>query len=192
MANETIDCRGMACPQPVVSAKRKLGEMEKGALDVLVDNETAKSNLIKLASGLGMDSAVRQDGDLFTVTILKGDDVLSEEQNAGGKTLLVTGDTFGRGSEELGGLLMKSFFYALAESDRRPVAVFLVNGGVKLACEGSPVLESLARLAESSVEVQSCGLCLDFFQLKDSLRVGEITNMYAIVDRLMKSATVIL
>jgi len=37
------------------------------------------------------------------------------------------------------------------------------------------------------VELFACGLCLDFFKLKDELQVGEITNMYAIIEKLTES-----
>jgi hypothetical protein len=70
--------------------------------------------------------------------------------------------------------------------------VYLVNGAVKLACAGSPVLESLEKLSSRGVQLNSCGLCLDYFELKEKLCIGEITNMYAIVDRVMKGHVVIL
>lgn len=192
MKKETLDCCGLSCPQPVVETKKKIQEMPAGMLTVLVDNDTAKRNVLKLADSLNMEAVAREDDGVFAITILKEEGKDALLANTAGKTLLVTADTFGRGSEELGALLMKSFFYALAESDRLPEAVYLVNGGVKLVCDGSPVLDSLGKLVELGVEVHSCGLCLDFFLLKENLRVGHVTNMYAIVERLMSSMPVIL
>ena len=191
MTKEPLDCRGLQCPQPVVETKKKLMSMPAGTLTVLVDNDTAKQNLLKLAASLNMASASREEGGIFAVTLLKNED-LPVANEAGGKTILVTADVLGRGSEELGALLMKSYFYALSESDHIPVFVYLLNSGVKLACEGSAVLDSLEKLATMGVEIYSCGLCLDFFQLKDKLQVGGVTNMYAIVDKLMLNANVVL
>jgi selenium metabolism protein YedF len=188
---ETLDCCGLACPAPVVEAKKKISAMPPGKLTVLVDNETAKRNLLKLAESMNMEAVSQEDEGVITVTVLKERN-LTDLQETEGKTLLVTNDILGGGSEELGAILMKSFFYALAESDKLPTAVYLVNGGVKLACDGSPVMDSLGKLVELGVEVYSCGLCLDFFQLKDNLRVGSVTNMYAIVERLMNSRPVII
>lgn len=191
MDKETLDCRGLTCPAPVVETKKKLGQMAAGTLTVLVDNETAKNNLLKLAGSLNLDSAAREEEALFAVTVIKGAEI-SEKQATKRKVILVTAETFGRGSEELGTLLMKSFFYALSESDMPPEQIYLVNGGVKLACVDSAVLESLEGLQAQGVAIHSCGLCLDFFELKEKLIVGDVTNMYAIVDELTRADTVIL
>ena len=57
MRHDKLDCRGLACPQPVVETKKKLSELSAGTLTVLVDNETAKNNLLKLANSLGLTAA---------------------------------------------------------------------------------------------------------------------------------------
>ncbi len=192
MSKETLDCRGLACPQPVVETKKKLAMMPFGVLTVLVDNYVAKENLIKLADSLHLEAMACEEDGLFTVTVLKEEGAGNTEEESGNKVLLITADTFGRSNEELGSLLTQSFFYALAESDKRITAVYLVNSGVKLACDGSAVLDSLGKLEELGVSVYACGLCLDFFQLKENLRVGGVTNMYAIVEALVKWQAVIL
>lgn len=190
--NETLDCRGLSCPQPVVETKKKLTAMMAGTLTVLVDNETAKNNLLKLGSSMDLEVMAREDGGVFSVSLLKTELGLAAMKQGQAKILLLTKDTFGSGSEELGDLLMKSFLYALAESENLPEKVFLINGGVRLACDGSPALDSLAKLVELGVDILSCGLCLDFFELKDHLRVGYVTNMYAIVEQLMTTDPLIL
>ena len=43
-----LDCIGLACPLPVVEAKKAMEEMQEGILTVLVDNETAVQNLQRL------------------------------------------------------------------------------------------------------------------------------------------------
>ncbi|MDW7650816.1 MAG: sulfurtransferase-like selenium metabolism protein YedF [Bacillota bacterium] len=192
MTQETLDCRGLTCPQPVVETKKKLTEMKQGTLTVLVDNETAKNNLLKLASALRFESASREEDGLYAVTLLKEEKGPAENAQARRKLMLVSGETLGRGSDELGAILMKSFFYALSESDNIPESIYLINAGVKLACTGSAVLESLQKLAQMGSQVYSCGLCLDFLELKSQLAVGEVTNMYAIVDALTMADTVIL
>lgn len=183
MTGEILDCRGLACPQPVVETKKKLSAMEEGVLVVLVDNETAKNNLLKLAGSLQLEAAVRAEGGSYAVSLRK-EKAVPAAATGRPEGLLLTAETLGRGSEELGGLLMKSFLYALAESDLLPQTICLINSAVKLACAGSPVLESLDKLVARGVSVQACGLCLDYFGLKESLKVGEVTNMYAIVDML--------
>ncbi len=192
MHNQELDCRGLACPQPVVETKKRLDELQEGVLTVLVDNETAKNNLLKLAGSRKLAATVSTDADCFTINIKKtkiNTDGIKEELPT---TLLLTADTMGRGSDELGGLLIRSFFYALAEHDQTPAAVYLVNSAVKLACEDSHVIDSLEKLVERGTTIHSCGLCLDYFKLKEKLVVGEITNMYAIVERVMSGQMLVM
>ena len=97
------------------------------------------------------------------------------------KKVLIVSETLGRGDEELGRLLMKSFIYSLARDPERPAAVMLANGGVRLACEGSESLDDLRLLVEAGVAVKSCGTCLDYYGLTGSLEVGEVGTMQATV-----------
>ena len=51
METKTVDARGMACPLPVVNAKKASEEMTQGGtLTVLVDNEIAVQNLTKFGN----------------------------------------------------------------------------------------------------------------------------------------------
>lgn len=99
--------------------------------------------------------------------------------------MLVTSSSLGRGSEELGEILMRSFFFTLKEAELPPARIYFLSSGVKLTVEGSPLLEELQELAERGVEIFSCGTCLDYYQVKEKLRVGSITNMYDTMDALL-------
>lgn len=112
--------------------------------------------------------------------------------NYGNKVLLVTKDYLGEGSEELGRTLMKTFWYCMTEASVKPKKIFFINSGVKMVCEGSPHLENLAALVEAGVEVGACGICLDYYGIKDSVKVGTITNLYAITDAMMTESMVTL
>jgi selenium metabolism protein YedF len=93
------------------------------------------------------------------------------------KTFWFTTDTLGHGDEELGRILMRNLVYSLARGDVRPARLMFMNGGVRLTCEGSPVLDDLKALAVAGTIVKSCGTCLDYLGLKDSLAVGEVGDM---------------
>ena len=97
------------------------------------------------------------------------------------KRVLILTDRIGRGDDELGRLLMRNFVYSLARDDNRPAAVMMMNEGVRLACEGSEVLDDLRLLAESGVAIKACGTCLDFLELTEKLAVGEAGTMPASV-----------
>ncbi len=93
------------------------------------------------------------------------------------KTFWIVSETIGDGDDDLGRILMRNFLYSLARGGALPERVLFMNGGVRLACEGSGVLEEIRLLAEKGVVVKACGTCLDFFGLKDRLAVGEVGDM---------------
>jgi selenium metabolism protein YedF len=131
---------------------------------------------------------------LYHITITKKEnsncDVMDLKEGKG-PVILVSSDKFGSGDDKLGAVLMKSYMFALSESDVKPETMLFANGGVKLTCEGSDVLESLKSLQENGVEMLSCGTCLDFYGLKEKLSIGNITNMYTIVEKMNKSGNAI-
>ena len=60
--------------------------------------------------------------------------------------VLIDGTTVGRGDDQLGAVLMKSFLYTLKEIEPRPWRLIFMNAGVKLAAEGSELLGVLSEL----------------------------------------------
>lgn len=104
-----------------------------------------------------------------------------------GPIFLITTDSLGRGREELGKILMSNFIVTIKESPVLPEKIIFLNSGVFLAIKGSPVLEELEQLESLGVGILSCGTCLDYYQIKDNLAVGTITNMYDTVESLLKN-----
>ncbi|MCB7038738.1 sulfurtransferase-like selenium metabolism protein YedF [Eggerthella sinensis] len=197
---EQIDARGQACPRPVVRAKKALTTMGEGTLEVLVDNETAVHNLEALAKTLKLSATSDERGEAeFAVTFAKGAAVAAGAEAdgaeaaeacpaataapAGSDVVVIASEFMGSGDDELGAVLMKGFVFALTQLDELPATVLLYNGGVKLACAGSTSLDDLKALAEAGVEIMSCGTCLNHYGLADQLGVGEVTNMYVIVEK---------
>ena len=69
--------------------------------------------------------------------------------------------------------------------------MIFVNAGVKLTVAGSPVLEDLQALAAGGTEILVCGTCLGYFELKDQVAVGEVSNMYTIAETLLGAGKVV-
>ena len=201
-----LDARGKACPLPVVLAMKELDRMDPGEiLEVLVDNEAAVGNLTRMASGKGAEARNEKDGDDWRVFITRGSTgeaaaakelVGQEAENAfcdasGGRrgTLVVAigTDCMGQGDDKLGRILMKSYLFSLTQQEEIPKTILFFNGGVKLTTEGSESLKDIEELAARGAEIMSCGTCLDFYGLKESLKVGGITNMYAIAETMQKA-----
>ena len=190
-----IDARGLACPKPVINTKKELDNIEEGIVIVTVDNNIAKQNILKLSNSLNCESRIiKEEKDLISIEIKKGDNVIIEEQikdELDNKCIFISSNKMGNGNDELGEILMKGFVYTLTESKPYPKSILLVNSAVKLSTENYDTVQNLKILEESGVEILSCGTCLDYYGLKESLKVGNITNMYTIVDIMKNSSQTI-
>lgn len=67
------------------------------------------------------------------------------------------------------------------ENDKLPGAITFYTDAVRLACEGSPVLEQLAALEAKGVHLILCKTCLDAFGIADQVRVGTVGGMGDII-----------
>ena len=193
--DKKIDCRGLACPQPVLETKKALEEPETEEILVLLDNSSSKENVRRFAESQGHRVMASEEKGVFELRIKKGKGK-EKSDPGGGKAketqcltssdfvVFIDTDSLGRGSEELGRILMRSFLQTLEQSEVRPQKIILMNRGVKLSCEGSDVLEDLQEMAGKEVEILSCGTCLDFFGIKKKLLVGKVSNMYEIINSL--------
>jgi selenium metabolism protein YedF len=192
-----VDCRGQACPQPVIRTKKAIAESAR--VTTIVDNRAALANVSRLAEkeGCAVDVEKKDDGIYLhlsrTGSVAQTDTVLSAATGGvvGPLVVLIPSDGMGRGDEELGGILMRSFLHALNEVEPLPNTIILINSGVKLTAEGSVVLEDLRALQHRGVEILACGTCLDFFGLKDKIAVGHISNMYSIAETLLGAGKVV-
>lgn len=188
----TIDCRNMACPAPVISVKKALEQLTE--VRVQLDDGAPRENVTRFARNRGYQVSEEQGDNGWIITITAGtgtDTAPLAPANQGGQVLLITSNRLGEGPEELGKLLMKNFIHTLLETRDCPQQIFFMNSGVFLSCEGSDVYEALEKLLGMGVEIFSCGLCLDYFGLKEKQRIGTTTNMLTTAESLMSAAQVI-
>lgn len=192
-----IDAMGDKCPVPVVKAKKALGTMDTGTVEVHVDNETSVTNLKSLAKSLGCevsDKTITQ-GTEYHVFITKTEASASAEEVASStekkRVVVISSQTMGSGDDTLGANLMKAFVFSLTQQDALPDTVLFYNGGAHLTCEGSPCLEDLQALAKADVEILTCGTCLKHYGLEDKLAIGDVTNMYVIAEKQLKADVVV-
>ena len=189
---ETIDCRNLPCPAPVINVKKAL--QEHAEIRVLLDDGAPRENVTRFSRNRGCRVTEVRDGSGWVLTITGAVEALRPVPGAvsqGGRVVMITSDRFGDGPEELGRLLMKNFIHSLLETGELPSRMLFLNSGVFLTCEGSDVLEALGKLHGMGVEIFSCGLCLDFFKIKEKLRAGATTNMLAIAEYLLSADLVV-
>ena len=185
-----IECVGMACPMPVINTKKYFDSIEEGIAEVIVDNEVAKNNICKYAEGCGYTfNAIEKDGNYIINIEKNGQNKVAKNEDD--FVIVVSTDKLGQGNDDLGTILMKGYLYTLSENDVIPKELIFLNGGVKLTVKGSEVLESLETLEKRGVKILSCGTCLDFYGIKEDLAIGEISNMYTIVESMNTSNKVI-
>ena len=185
-----IDCLGKVCPIPVIETKKLIKENpDETDFEILVDNEVATQNLAKMAKELKIESACEKIEDgVYRVSLKKNPDLVCEIMedasaiNTSSYVVAISDDRMGNGDEEFSKSLLEGFIYALTEQDVLPEKVIFYNRGVFLTSDNEKTIEDLKNLSDKGVEILSCGLCLGNYKLKEKLAVGEITNMYKIVE----------
>lgn len=191
----TVNAMGDACPIPVVKTKHAIMELNgTGTVEIFVDNEIAVQSLTKMANQkqYGVKSEKLEEGK-YRVVMSVGEAVNTEKKaDSRRDTLVVISSKYmGAGDEELGRILMKGFIYTLTQQDELPKTMLFYNSGAYLTCEESPELEDLRSLEAQGVEILTCGTCMNHYGLQESLRVGSVTNMYSIVEKMMQAGRIV-
>jgi len=190
-----VDYRQFQCPTPVVETRKELLAHPGESLLVWVADQIACENISRLATGQGYSVEQKSTETCISLTLRPGNDHPNPAEVSAavsGKTMVFCkSDRMGDGDDDLGRILLKNFFMTMTELEQLPETVLFVNSGVKLVCTGSEALEALNALACRGVDLAACGLCLDFFQLKESHQVGRVTNMLEIVESQLKAGRIL-
>ena len=200
----TVDARGLACPQPVLLAKKAIAENEE--VTVIVDNEIAVENIHRLAvkTACGF-SVTEKEGGVREIALVRtgaagrasanvGADAaeltcaVAPGKETGTVVVILSDNRMGRGDDVLGDVLIRAFVHTLAQLKPLPDTIICYNAGVKLAAKDSAVLDDLRQLAQAGVDIIVCGTCVNFFGLGDQIAAGHISNMYDIVETMAGAA----
>lgn len=201
--NTILDCQGMLCPQPVIATRDALAGMAAGVLEVVVDNEASRSNVERFALSQGCAVTVVHEGARFRLLIAKASGATPAPgapaaeaytcptPAATGLIYVIPSDTMGHGDDALGRVLLRAFIKTIKEMSPRPDTIFFYNTGIKVTATDSDLIAPLKELEAAGVAIFSCGTCLDFFNLKERLLVGKVTNMYEIMAAMTTAARVV-
>jgi len=196
---KTLDCRGLACPAPVLQTKEIIERHRPGEVRVIVDNEAAKQNVSRFLGTQHFEISFEEEGaDFHVIGTASGaplSDATAEEPGThqGKKKIMVmvSTDRMGHGDDELGLKLMVSFLKTLKEMGDELWRLVFVNNGVKLTISDSEVLPILKGLEQEGIYILVCGTCLTHFDLLEQKQVGETTNMLDIVTAMQLADKVI-
>lgn len=195
-AMKKINALGKPCPIPVIEAKKAIRELNKagGTIEITVDNEVSVKNIEKMAVGLGLKTiSQKYKNDELTVeiTVPKHLDQLNSASSDNELVIAFGRKTMGDGDADLGAMLLKSYIYSLTELDTPPEHLLFFNSGAFLTNQGSNTLKDLQVLLEKGTQISTCGACLDFYEIKETIAIGEITTMYGITEVMAQAKKVI-
>lgn len=105
--------------------------------------------------------------------------------------LQIKSECMGAGNDELGKMLTRSFLNNLNNQNKLPSHIVLYNSGVILASDGTDTANALKELEGKGVHILMCGTCIDFYQLKDKVSVGQVSNMNNITAHLIDADKII-
>jgi selenium metabolism protein YedF len=214
MSETTINCEGLACPQPVILLRNLLDSEAPESVVIIVDNEPALENVSRFLASRGYAHSAEQEGALWRIAGKRQENAAAQATGASAgkdraasrdrvadkapreaeeqKTLIILSSAlFGSGDDELGAKLMKNFLSTLPEMGDSLWRIVMLNGGVTLSTSDSPVINELRKLAENGVSILVCGACLDHYKLLERKAVGETTNMLDIVTSMELASKVV-
>jgi selenium metabolism protein YedF len=197
---KVIDACSKPCPQPVIETKNAMEADPESILKVIVNDEAAKVNVTRFAAhkGYSIEENVLEGG-VTELTMTPGSRLEKEpkvkkeaDENISGNTVyFLRSYGIGTPDKELGNLLVKTFFQTLPNISPLPGKIVFMHGGVQHTVEGAQCLESLIALQELGVDIVVCGTCLDYYEIKEKIKVGRVSNFLEIATILSSSSNTI-
>jgi selenium metabolism protein YedF len=193
MNDIVVDARGQACPKPLILTKQVLKDNIVGTvITVLVDNETSCQNVERFLRDNGMTPHISADGSEYILRFTKHAPELAvpdaeaycvpaQGTANGSYVVALSSDTIGS-DVALGRVLMHSLLATLDVIEPMPTHLVLYSRAVLLAMEDAPTLPALLSVARRGIAILLCGTCVDHFDKKEAVRVGEVSNMLKLVE----------
>ncbi|HHU63443.1 MAG TPA: sulfurtransferase-like selenium metabolism protein YedF [Clostridiales bacterium] len=182
-------------PQHLAKIKQMLEHPAKDKFTAVVDNKEYSKKIEAMARSMMYRVNTYEHEGRYYIDMYKTPKLEEYHKirppSFGNSVVVITMATFGRGDDQLGSTLMRSFLFNLGQGGNLPKGVLFVNAGVKLTVEGSPVVDVIRELSQKGVEVLSSITCLDYYGLKDKLVVGGTANMTVMVDKMIRGANTI-
>lgn len=199
-----IDTKGQSCPIPIIETRKALKTSKSGeTFEVISDDYTAFTNISRFLKDNEVEFSVSETDGIWTFKItnnrtlsdIKPAEAYCETKDKKNSTadfvVVISSELMGKGDDELGRKLMKSFFIALSCHDTMPSSIVFYNSGVKLTGKNSGIAELLHEIERKGAELLICGTCVDHFRIAAEINVGKICDMYVITQKLSEAGNII-
>jgi len=198
---QVVDGKGLLCPQPLILTRKALKNCLPGeTLKIECDNQTAYQNIMTYLKDQSLTPSGNEKEGIFQIEVINQQNMTAEENDSFGMNpgicssayvVAIGSDRMGEGDPQLGAILMKGFLNALPEQPVLPTHLIFYNSGVKLTTKDSGVISSIKELEAGGVDILVCGTCIDFYELKDQLGAGRISDMFTLTEIMAKTGHVV-
>lgn len=183
-----IDCRNLACPEPVIRVKNAFESLKIGdKLEILVNEIAPKENIKRFLKDNGFECEIIENASEFCIHTAKSDELKSTDtsfaacQVKSKKVLYLNDDVAGSG--DVGRSLLAKFLGATANLATPPHTIICVNNAVFMTTNRAhQSYQNLKNLESLGVKILSCGSCLEAYGLVDKLSIGQMSNAYEIME----------
>ena len=191
-------------------AKSALKESAEGEqMQILSDNRTSYNNLISFFLDNHIKYEASEINGEFSITVSKSGHALQTRASSkftnpeayctpaisnkilNDTVVVIKSRKMGDGDELLGIMLLEAYIETLTNTEKQPSTIIFYNEGVKLLTDDSPLQKTIRQLIDQGVNVIYCGTCVDYYELKDKITIGNMTNMLTISESLLKAEKVI-
>jgi selenium metabolism protein YedF len=198
---QSVNGKGLQCPQPLILTRKALKNCLPGeTLKIECDNQTACQNILTYLKDQSLDPKGTEKDGIFLIEVINQQNEKAAENGSyslspgicsSAYVVVISSDRMGEGDPQLGAILMKGFLNALHEQPVLPTHLIFYNSGVKLVVKESGVVTSLQELEAAGIEILVCGTCVDFYELKEQVGAGRISNMFTLTELMAKTGHVV-
>ncbi|NLK67502.1 MAG: sulfurtransferase-like selenium metabolism protein YedF [Campylobacteraceae bacterium] len=197
-----IDCKNLACPEPLIKTKNAIESMKIGdVLEVVVNEIPPRENIKRFLTTNNFEYEISENKDETIIKTVKTKE-LSNTSTEGytcevvltpevkkKKVIYLNDDQAGSGP--IGRDLLSKFLGAVMNLPEKPVAVICVNNAVLMTTNRAHVsYQALKNLENAGVKIYTCGSCLESYKLVDKLSIGDMTNAYEVMELLTNNEAI--
>lgn len=192
---QTIDCRDMPVPKPVVLAQNTLEEIQDDdAVTFIVNCDISEDNILTFAQNKGyfVRKETKRAGVFITISKNFACDITqrhSEDNTLYNKTFLITSDCIGKGL--YGDALMQEFLDSLLLQKKLPNKIIFLNQGARLTClnKDSTMHKTLFKLQNRGIEILVNLNSLEDLELQKEHKIGKSISMSELSELMINTTT---